>query len=110
MFCGKRKPRRCLLATVPRDPKSAVAFQQAQESGSDPADRRLDALLVALAHDLDRRAIGHDDEFAAAEHVADGLGTEAGRNCYVLGSSHQDSQDYAKNKFAPLHVVIYLYP
>ena len=71
MLGRQRQARRSFLSAVPCDPKSAVMFQQAQERGADAADGRFDALLASLAHDLDRRAIGHHDQFAAAEDVAD---------------------------------------
>ena len=85
MLGRQRKTRRSLLAAIPCDPKSAVAFQQAQESGSDTTHGRLDAFLVPLAHDLDGGTIGHHDQLAAAEYVADVLAVEAWRNCYALG-------------------------
>ena len=53
-----------------------MTFQQAQESGADAADGGFDALFASFAHDFDRRAIGHHDQFAAAEYIADAVAVE----------------------------------
>ena len=76
MLGRQRKARRSFLAAIPCDPKSAMTFEQAQESGSYAAHGRLDALLAAFAHDLDGRAIGHHDQLAAVKYVADVLAVE----------------------------------
>ena len=94
----KRKSRRSFLAPVPGNPESTVPLEQTQEGGAYAADGRLDALLAAFAHHFDRRAIGHDDQFAAAEDVRDVSAVEAWRECYALGSSHQVSQVNAENQ------------
>src|ERR1700722_13809458 len=102
MLGRQGETRRSFLAAIPGDPEPAVMLQQAQKSRADAAYGWLDALFVALAHNLDRCTVGHDHQFAPPEDIAGWLADGVGGKDYSLGSSHQGPEECANNQIAPL--------